>query len=274
MTLAPTLDAAPSSAIAARALKMSGVAWFVAAAIGQLAFVYFLIAYYGARTAAGNFAGWNEKPLIDGHIPGDAVGNLMFIAHIGLAVVVTLGGLIQLVPAIRRRARALHRWNGRVFLVTAFAAALGGVWLTWGRGTHLSVVSGAAITGNAVLILVFGAMAWRRAAQRRIEDHRHWAMRAFLMVNGVWFLRVGLMAWVIIHQGPYGMNRTLSGPADIFLVFGCYLIPLAVFEIYARAQRSSEPRAKFGAAGLVFTLTGVMALGIFGTVAFMWGPYL
>ncbi len=255
-------------------LRLSGVVWFAAAAIGQLAFVYFIIAHYGSHTVTGNFPRWNDKPIIDGYIAGDGPGNAMFAAHVLLAAVVTFGGLLQLIPHLRARFPRLHRWNGRVFIVIAVFLALGGIWLTWIRGTHLSIISGVAITINGVLILTFAAVAWRLAAARRFDDHRRWAMRTFLVVNGVWFLRVGIMAWAILNQGPVGMNRTLSGPADIMLVFGCYLIPLAVLELYFAAQRSTKSQWKIAGALLVFLMTGIMAVGIFGTIAVMWWAYL
>ncbi len=255
-------------------LQSTGVIWFLAVLIGQGAFIYFIAAYFGSRTLAGNFAAWNDKQLIDGHIPGDHVGNAMFAAHVIFAAVITFGGLIQLVPQVRQWAPGLHRWNGRIFLVVAFGMAIGGLWLTWGRGTYLSVISAIAITGDAILILLFGAMAWRRAAARRIDEHRRWALRTFMVVSGVWFLRVGLMAWLILNQGPVGMTRYLSGPADILIIFGSYLIPLAMLEIYFAAQRSERAVPKVLASVSVLAMTGVMAVGIFGTVTLLWGPYL
>ncbi len=274
----PTLTPAPSSrltpAFADRLLRGSGIAWFAAALVGQAAFIGFILIFYGMRTVRGDFAAWNDKPLIDGYVAGDDTGNLVFITHVLLAAVVTLGGLMQLIPALRHRFPRLHRWTGRLFLILAIVVAVSGAWLTLVRGTWLSEVSAAAILGDAVLILVFAALAWRRAVQRRFEAHRVWAMRTFMAVSGVWFLRVGLMGWVILNQGPVGMNRTLSGPADIVLTFGSYLIPLVLLEIYVAAARSRRTTPKMLAA----VLTGIAALytavGVFGTVAFMWGPYL
>ncbi len=270
-----SIAASPASSApwADRFLSATGVIWFCVAAVGQLAFIYFILAFYGTRTATGNLEGWNDKPLIDGHIEGDALGNVMFAVHALFAAVITLGGLMQLVPQLRSRAPGLHRWTGRTFIVIAFVMALGGLWLVWGRGTYLSVISGLAITGNAVAILVFATLAWRFAVARRIDTHRRWAMRTFMVVNGVWFLRVGLMAWVILNQGPVGMNQTLSGPVDIALVFGCYLIPLAALELYFAAQRSPRAWMKAAVGGMVLGLTGITAIGVFGTVALMWGPY-
>lgn len=272
MPVAP--PASSSSTLPDRLLRGSGVVWFSTALIGQMAFVAFILIFYGVRTITGNFAGWNDKPLIDGYVAGDGVGNLVFIIHVLLAAVVTLGGLMQLIPALRRRFPRLHRWTGRVFLVLAIIMAVSGGWLTLVRGTWLSEVSAAAILGDAVLILVFAVLAWRRARQRRFEAHRLWAMRAFMVVSGVWFLRVGLMGWIILNQGPVGMNRTLSGPADIVMVFGSYLIPLALLEVHVAAGRSRRMAPKILAAALTGIAALYTAVGVVGTVAFMWGPYL
>lgn len=268
--------ASPSAATSSgqTLLRRSGVTWFLVAAAGQGAFIWMIIAHYGRRTLAGDAAGWNDKPIIKGYVAGDPLGNLMFALHVLLAAVVTLGGLLQLVPAIRTRAPALHRWNGRLFIVVAYVMAAGGLWLTWTRHTYLSLISAISVSLNGALILVFAGLAWRMAAARRFDAHRRWAMRAFLVVNGVWFLRVGIMAWVLVSGGGLGMNRTLSGPADIVLQFGSYLVPLAVLEAYFRAQRSARPDVKYGVSALVLAAALVTAVGVAGAVALMWGPYM
>ncbi|MGX1588852.1 DUF2306 domain-containing protein [Brevundimonas diminuta] len=273
MTISKTASPPIRARSDASLLRRSGVIWFGVAAIGQAAFLWMILAHFGRRTLIGDFAGWNDKPLIKGYAPGDDVGNVMFAIHVLLAAVVTLGGLMQLIPALRRRASAFHRWNGRVFLITAVVMAVGGLWLTWGRETYLSLISAVAVSLDGALILIFAALAWRTAVQRDFEAHRRWAMRAFLAVNGVWFLRVGLMAWAIA-TGGLGMNKTLSGPADVVLQFGAYLIPLALFEAYWRAGRSARrglQRLTVVAMGLAAAVT---ALGVFGAVVFMWGPYM
>jgi len=255
-------------------LRRSAVAWFIVAAIGQIAFVIMILVHYGTNTVSGNLAGWNDKPLIKGYVPGDTAGNVMFAIHVLLAAAITLGGLLQLVPAIRQRAPALHRWNGRLFFVLAWLMAIGGLWLTGVRQTYLSPISGIAVAVNGVLILIFTAVAWREAARRRFAAHRRWALRAFMVVSGVWFLRVGIMAWVIVAGGGLGMNRTMSGPANIVLQFGSYLIPLAVLEAYFFAQRSRRATPKRLATALILAMTAVTALGVAGAVALMWLPYM
>jgi len=248
--------------------------WFAVAAFGQLAFVAFIVAFYGSRTVSGNFAAWNDKPLIDGYIAGDRMGNLVFAAHVLLAALVTLAGLMQMIPALRRAWPVGHRWTGRIFLSVACFLALSGLWLAGVRGTYLSVVSAVAIAINGLLILAFAGLAWRFALKRRFDRHRLWALRTFMVVSGVWFLRVGLMGWVVINQGPVGMTKTLSGPTDIVLVFGCYLIPLVLLELYLAAGRSANGALKAATAAVIVVASVYTLAGVFGTIAFMWGPYL
>ena len=255
-------------------LKKAATAWYAVAAVGQLAFIGFIFVYYAKRTLHGDFASWNDKPLIDGYIAGDAGGNIMFIAHVLLAAVVTLGGLAQLVPAFRRRAPGFHRWNGRVFILIACFLGLGGLWLVWVRGTLLSHISGLAVSLNGVLIVVFACAAWRYAWKKQFAAHRRFALRTFVVVSGVWFLRIGIMAWVLINQQPRGMNESMSGPADIALTFGSYLIPLAILELYFMAQRTDRPDHVWLALVALSLGTVITAIGVFGTIGLMWWPYL
>ncbi len=255
-------------------LRRSAITWFAVAAIGQVAFVWMILAHYGGNTLVGNFAGWNDKPLIKGYVSGDTAGNTVFAVHVLLAAAVTTGGLLQLVPALRRRTPRLHRWVGRAFFSIAIVMAASGLWLTWVRHTYLSVISGLAASLDGVLILAFVAVAWGYALKRDFVAHRRWALRAFMVVNGVWFLRIAMMAWVLASGGGIGMNDNLSGPADITIQFGAYLVPLAVLEAYLRAQSSGQRSTKRAAAGLIFVSSAVTALGTVGAVMFMWWPYM
>ena len=272
----PSSSAAPSplTALAAGSLRWAGLAWFSVAAAGQIAFIAFILAFYGVRTVSGDFAAWNDKPLIKGYLSGDDVGNGVFAAHVLLAAVLTLAGLMQFVPGLRRARPRLHRWTGRVFLVLAAVMASSGVWLAVVRETYLSPISAIAILLNAVLIPVCGALAWREALRRRFESHRRWAMRTFMVVSGVWFLRVGLMGWVVLNGGPVGMTDDMSGPADIVLTFGSYLIPLAILETWFAATRARSPVLKGIGSLMVGAATVYTAVGVFGAIAFMWAPYL
>ncbi|MEO0437558.1 MAG: DUF2306 domain-containing protein [Pseudomonadota bacterium] len=263
-----------TSAPPQQTLRKSVSSWFAIAMLGQLAFVAFILLFYGVRTVRGDFSGWDDKPLIEGYTAGDLLGNLMFITHVLLAAVITLGGLHQLLPALRNRWPVSHRIVGRVFVLSAYFMAFSGLWLSWVRGSMLSTISALATTGNALLILWFVTAAWFYAMRGAVTIHRRWALRAFIVVNGVWFFRIGIMAWILINQGPVGMDRTLSGPADIAISFGSYLVPLALLELYFLAQTPVSRCFRGLASTGLLAGSAITAIGVFGTVVFMWIPYI
>ncbi len=260
----------PSPRLADRILKASGVFWFSVAVAGQAAFVLYIGLFYGRSAMAGDYGRWNDV-LVGGWRAGDLIGNGTLALHLLLAAVVTVGGPLQLIPAIRRRWPVFHRWNGRIYMVTAILASLGGLYLTWTRDGAGELAMQVGISLNGVLILVCAAMAWRLALEKRFDAHRRWAMRTFLLVSGVWFFRVGLMAWVLANQGPVGIGEDFDGPFVRFLAFGCYLIPLAGLELHFRAARAGAA-SKLITAGVVSGMTLVMALGIVGAMMGMWLP--
>ncbi|MCI4646258.1 MAG: DUF2306 domain-containing protein [Hyphomonadaceae bacterium] len=264
---------APNKRLAHKILMTSRASWFVAAMIGQWVFIYFIVGYYYTRTFAGDFEAWNDKPLIDGHTSGDSVGNLMFGAHVIIAAIMTLGGTLQLIPQLRNRFRAFHRWNGRVFLVTAILLALGGLYMEWVRGAYLNLTGAVAITVDAVLILWFAVMTWRLAMARRIADHQRWALRLFMVANGVWMMRIGYGAWILLTKG-WGVGPALDGPFDTFLAFAAHLLPLAILEIYMWVRDRGGAGAKYAMSALLAAAAFITAIGAFGAWMMMWGPYL
>src|SRR6185295_14429805 len=186
------------------------------------------------------------------------------VAHLALAFVITACGPIQLIPQIRNLAPRFHHWNGRIYLLTAVTISIGGLYMVWTRGIIGGPLAQLGISLNAILIMIFAAQAVRYAVARDIAAHRRWALRLFLAVSGVWFIRVGLMAWIIVNQGPFGNSKNFDGPFDTFIVFASYLVPLAILQLYFHAQERAGAGGKLAMAVALVALTGLMALGIFG----------
>lgn len=260
------------NSIAKSALNNAGRFWFLVAAIGQLLFFAYIVVFYGGSTVRGDFDAW-RKVLPRGMIAGDTTGNFLLATHLLMAAIITLGGLLQLLPAVRARVPVLHRWNGRLYIVIAITISFGSLYLVWVRGTVGDTSQHLGSTLNAFLILLCAALAWRFAKARDFASHRRWALRLFLVVSGVWFFRVGLMLWLLIHQAPVGFDpKAFTGPFLTFLAFAQTLVPLAVLEIYLRAQGSVKPSARYAVAVGVVALTLAMGAGIFGAFMMMWWP--
>jgi hypothetical protein len=66
------------------------------------------------------------------------------------------------------------------------------------------------------------------------------------------------------------MTDNLDGPFDTFVALASFSLPLAVLELYLRAQDSTRASAKLAMALGLVALTAVTALGVFGTVTIMW----
>ena len=115
--------------------------------------------------------------------------------------------------------------------------------------------------------MICAAMTLRHAMARRIDVHHRWALRTFMVMSGVWFLRV-IYAYIgVLTQGEIlpGIARDMSGPLDLVISFSSYLLPLAMLELYFAAKRSPGAAAKLATAGLVLIAAGATSIGVFGT---------
>jgi hypothetical protein len=258
---------------AQKLLLLSAQLWFLVAMVGQVIFALYVALNYGAPALHQSMAEAN-KTLPHGFESGNAMGNLMVGLHLFFAVVITLGGPLQLIPKLRSAAPRFHHWNGRIYLTTAVIMALSGLYLSYsGRRGVGDVTQHMAITVNAVLILVTAVLTVRTAIARRFAEHRKWALRLYLMVSGVWFFRVGLMFWLVVNRAPVGFNmKTFSGPFLTILAWLVYAGTLGFLEVYLRAYDSPRPAVKVAAAIMVACTTIVMAVGIFAATMGMWIP--
>lgn len=254
------------------ALNSAATFWFLVAVAGQWIFAFYVTTFYGSSALVGEFASWNEV-LPHGYVTGEPIGNLAVAVHLLLAVVIIVGGPLQLIPQVRTYARHFHRWNGRLYILIAFMISLSGLYMVWTRGAVGGFIGHISISINAILIMLCAAMALYYALAHKFKIHRYWTLRLFMVVNGVWFFRVGLMFWLLINKGPVGFDpETFQGPFLTFLGFAQYLLPLTVLEFYLRAKEHGGTPAKIAMAACLLVLTFVMGIGIFAATMGMWFP--
>jgi len=262
MTVAAVAE--PARAALRSALGGAGVFWFCVMLVGQWAFFYYIAAFYGVSTVSGDLEVWNRLAALGRtpYVAGDAAGNAAYAAHALAAGIVAFGGILQLVPWIRRRATWFHRWNGRMFLLTVTGLSFSGFYLVWVRGTSPSFLEGVSTSLNGAFILIFAALAFRTAMARDIAAHQRWAMRLYLVSNAQWFLRVGLFAYFVIARGA-GIEVGFGDPFLKFWTWGCYLAPLAILQLYYAAKDHGGALVQGAMAVSLVALTLAMAAGIF-----------
>jgi tetratricopeptide (TPR) repeat protein len=260
------------NSVADRTLKAAARFWFVAALMGQLVFAFAVGSFYGLTAARGDWQAWT-KFMPHGYMPGHAMGNFAAAMHVFSAAIVILAGMLQLTPQIRNRFPVFHRWLGRIYVVTAFTLSSAGLYLLWFRGTVGDVSQHLGSTLNAVLIMVCAVMALRYALARDFKTHRRWALRLYLVVSASLFIRAGIFLSGLLNHGPWGFDPiTFTGPFLTFISFAQYLVPLAVLELYLRAQERPGAALRMGVAALLFVLTIAMGAGIFGVAVAAWIP--
>jgi tetratricopeptide (TPR) repeat protein len=260
------------SSVADTALKAAARFWFVVTVIGQLVFAFAVASFYGLTALRGDYHGWS-KFISQGHVSGDTMGNFAVAMHVTSAVVVMLAGALQLIPQVRNRFPVFHRWNGRVYMLAAVAIGAAGLYMTWIRGTVGDLPQHIGATLNAVLIWLCAAMALRYAMARDFKTHRRWALRLFLVASAAWFLRLAFFLTLLIFRGPFGFDPvTFRGPFLTIMTFAQYLVPLAVLEIYLRAQDRPGALRRIATAGMLFVLTLGMVAGIFAVSMAVWLP--
>jgi hypothetical protein len=255
-----------NSKFATRSLTVAATTWWAATLVGLWMFLFYIAGFYGRAIVTGNVQDWNRNhDLFKGYVPGDTAWNLYLGAHVLLAAVIAFGGVLQMVPQIRRHAIGFHRWNGRAFMLTAFGGGITGLWMTWVRGVGVSgdgKLGLVALSLDAGLILAFTLLAWVRVRQGDIGAHRRWALRLFMVANGVWFLRLGLFGWYLL-TGGVGVTDNLDGPVNLIIDFACYLLPLALLELYLRTKDNGAPFGKMAVAAALLASTAYMCAGIF-----------
>jgi Predicted membrane protein (DUF2306)/Tetratricopeptide repeat len=246
--------------LADMALKAAARFWFVVVVLGQLIFAFSVASFYGVTAAQGNWRQWN-KTMTHGYDAAHPIGNLVVAIHLSAAVIIMLSGTLQLIPLIQRRAPKLHRWNGRLYMLTAFAVSLAGLYMMWFRGTVGGLLTHLGQSLDAFLIMGCAVMALRYALARNFKTHRRWALRLFLAVSASLFIRAGIFLITIIS--PFGFDAvTLSGPLLTFMSYAQYLVPLAILEVYLRVQDGAGARGRFAMAAGLFVSTLALGAGI------------
>ncbi len=255
---------------AGAALQGAATLWFAIAFAGQMLFAIYIAIFYTGTAIDGRWDEWNKR-LINGLIQGDFAGNAALVAHLVLAAIITFCGPLQFVPAIRKRAIGFHRWNGRVYVATAFVISLGAIYMIATRGA--GGFNAIAIQINALLIMVCAALTLRAVLRRNIATHHRWALRTFLLVSGVWFLRIGYVFLGVLFQGrPPGVGDNLDGPTDLALAYTSFFLPLIVLQLYFWAKDSKGVGPKWAMSSVLVVVSLVTAVGVLGNTFGSWIP--
>lgn len=110
-------------------------------------------------------------------------------------------GVVNLLPAMRRRRWTLHRWLGRTYLVSGLMLGFAGGYLALYAAAGQVARLGFFVLAVATLgTLVAGYFSIR---QRHVVQHREWMLRSYALIFGAVTLRIWLPILIIAHQGEF-----------------------------------------------------------------------
>ncbi len=119
---------------------------------------------------------------------------LTTVLHVLPGLIFLLIGLVQFMPALRRHALRLHRWLGRIFIISGLISGLSVLWLS----VRLPAMGGLlTLVGTwifAIAMMVCLVAAYRAIRRMDVTQHRAFMIRAYAIGSAVATTRlVGLI---------------------------------------------------------------------------------
>ena len=260
----------PGMSLPAVLLRWSGIAlagalWFSAAFFGTyIAFFYAGAIYVGAPEQ------WNEVlPRL--YEPGSPAATAAIASHFAAGAILLLLGPIQLIGALRRAAPSFHRWTGRLYVVAALSAGLGGLVFIVRQGTIAGAPMSVAFGIYGALMIIAAVQTYRFARARRLAVHRAWAIRLFALAIGSWLYRVEYGFWFLLDGG--GHTELYDGWFDVVMYYFFYVPNLIVAELFIRARRAPDrPGLQLGGAAVMTGAASLILLATFQFAQLLWIP--
>ncbi|MFH8982860.1 DUF2306 domain-containing protein [Streptomyces varsoviensis] len=168
---------------------------------------------------------------------------IAFYTHISAAGLALAIGPFQFVRAIRRRRPGLHRWTGRVYLITIGFAAVAGFVMSFFNSAGLVGFFG--FGGLAVLWAWVSYRAYRAARERDFASHRAWMIRSFALTFAAPTLRLwlGLLITVQNLAGSDAEGQEIFDNAYAAVPFLSWLPNIVIAELMIR--RRNLPGLRF-----------------------------
>ncbi|UES60037.1 DUF2306 domain-containing protein (plasmid) [Roseibium aggregatum] len=263
--------AGPTGGSHGAALRWSARLLVAASWISGAIFATYILAFFGGVALGGAAERWNES-LPDLYEGSALLSTAAIGAHFMAGGVLLLLGPVQLIGSVRRNVPGLHRWLGRIYVISAGLAGLGGLGFILGRGTIGGPLMDVGFGIYGALMVLCSAMAYARARAGSYDEHRAWAIRLFALTIGSWLYRIEYGAWFLL-SGGIGTASGFSGWFDAIMMFFFYVPNLIVAELFIRArQRDRGAVAGFAAATVLLAASAFIIFATWSFTARSWGP--
>lgn len=257
--------------IGSDALRWSGTILVASVWLSAALFGLYILAFYASSLYRGDMMNWNHiLPNLYQENAGVATTGIGM--HFFAGGIILLLGSIQLVDRVRLKYPAVHRWIGRLYLVSSLLASIGGLAFIAMRGTVGGTMMDIGFSLYGILMLLATVLTYRYAVTGQFERHYAWALRLYALAIGSWLYRMDYGFWTLL-TGGLGRAGNFSGPFDQIMDFFFYVPNLLVAEIFIRVKKfKANPLLKIAASSILLTATGFILMGTFFMTKFSWGP--
>lgn len=252
---------------------------FTCLIIAQAFFVSYLIAGYGFTGLSEGVSQWNRFNST-AYVAGDSLGNAMYAVHVLFAIVMIIGGSLQLLPTIRRKYKTFHKYNGRLFVTLACSISLAGLYLILSRGTVGNPLLHGLTAFSGAMVIVSSFFAIRAIRNANVALHQRWALHLFLAANGVLFFRLFIFAWMTLF-GTLGINTAdFTGPTVLCVSVLSYLVPHVIAQLIwmanapskAHSSSKSNESLKVCISTTLLLISAAFLVGLFSLTLGVWYP--
>jgi len=253
------------------ALRWSGFMLVTTVWISAALFGLYILAFYAAALYKGDMQRWNE--FLPGLYNKSSVATTSGIGlHFATGGIILVLGSLQLINGVRVRFPALHRWIGRLYIISCLLAAVGGLTFILLKGTIGGRMMDLGFSLYGILMFIAAIETYRHAVARRVDTHRAWALRLYALAIGSWLYRMDYGFWLLFTDG-LGHTRQFTGPFDTVMFFFFYIPNLLVAEAFIRARNYKASSAlRFSASFILLFATTFLLVGTYFFTVYYWGP--
>ncbi len=177
------------------------------------------------------------------------------LRYVGLFVHAFAGGIalllgpFQFLDGFRKRRPVIHRWMGRIYLVSILIGGLSAFIIAPGMISGL--VGEVGLMSLAVLWLWTGWNAYSSIRKGDVKSHREWMIRSFALTFAAATLRLWL-GTLIATQLPF-LQTKYAGDFDALFVEAyrvvmwlCWVPNIIIAEMMIQRRRTSQPVSSIG----------------------------
>lgn len=175
-----------------------------------------------------------------GPVPPLIADNLLrhpwLVTHVAGAATALLVVPLQLLPAVRKRWPAVHRWLGRLYVVSCTVGGVAGALLAFGSAAGPVATAGFGLLALGWLTTTLTG--WMAARRKQFAMHREWMIRSFALTFAAVTLRIYLAILPTLPVPFINGYRAVS--------FLCWVPNALLAELWIRQYRPRRRAASSG----------------------------